>query len=376
MRLYILFLLVLPFVGLTQTTKFDIEQQYNQAMANAKLAFEAKQYSQAVMFYREAMKIKPDALLPRYKVEDIRTIYIEKELKNEPSPVADQPKRKSKKQIEEEKQTVQKKAEEEATRKMNEDADKAAAELKNLNVNVVDIHESEEDYQIANSLKVEAVEQDEEAKLKINATEIHESEDDFNLENNIHVNEAIRSEKTNLKIQATEISESADDLKIDNADEVADLENSNESKLSIRVIDINEEPEEIVDNFKIEVIEFAEIPKVAPKKKPEPIPVKVEQPKTVKPKQMTAEEKMVWVEKENKRLATKYPNRKTVEEIEKPGKHITRVIMNIDNKVSIYLQVKHSWGATFFFIDEVGQELRSINQQYFNLMTNLDTYGP
>ena len=49
--------------------------------------------------------------------------------------------------------------------------------------------------------------------------------------------------------------------------------------------------------------------------------------------------------------------------------------MNIDNKVVIYLKVKHSWGATYFFIDEVGQELKSISATYFNLMTNLKTYG-
>ncbi|MCK9208413.1 MAG: hypothetical protein M0P66_14975, partial [Salinivirgaceae bacterium] len=90
---------------------------------------------------------------------------------------------------------------------------------------------------------------------------------------------------------------------------------------------------------------------------------------------LTEEERKIWIEQEQKRLAVSYPNKKTVEELDQPGKHITRVIMNINQKVVIYLKVRHSWGATFFFIDEVGQELKSINEQYFNLMTNLDTYG-
>lgn len=376
MRLYIYFLLIVPVFAFAQNQEFNTDQQYNQAMANAKLAFEAKQYSQAVMFYREAMKIKPDALLPRYKVEDIRTIYIEKELSKEPIPIAEKQKRKSKKEIELEKQIEKQKAEAEATRKMNEDADKATAELKNLNIDVIEIQESENDFQLNNSINVNDAEKDAEANLQIKATEVNEAEDDFQIENNLVVAEVEPEKHSNLEIKATEISESEDDLQISDNLEVEAVASSKKTQLQIRVIDIDEEPEKIADDFHIEEIPFAEIPKVEVKKKPAPVALKTAQPKPTQPKQMTAEEKKVWVEKENKRLVAKYPNRKTVEEIEKPGKHITRVIMNIDNKVSIYLKVHHSWGATFFFIDEVGQELRSINQQYFNLMTNLETYGP
>jgi hypothetical protein len=95
----------------------------------------------------------------------------------------------------------------------------------------------------------------------------------------------------------------------------------------------------------------------------------------VKQTTVSEPEKQIWIEQEKKRLAETYTNKKTVEEIEKPGKQITRVIMNIDNNVTIYVKVKHSWGAIFFFIDEVGLELRSINETYFNTMTNLKTYG-
>ena len=77
-RLTFLFLLtfcLLPTISFSQTS--DSEQQYKAAMQNAKTAFDAKMYSEALYFYREALKIKPDAKLPRYKIEDIRTIYID-----------------------------------------------------------------------------------------------------------------------------------------------------------------------------------------------------------------------------------------------------------------------------------------------------------
>ena len=91
---------------------------------------------------------------------------------------------------------------------------------------------------------------------------------------------------------------------------------------------------------------------------------------------MTDEEKEARKEAEMQKLRVQYPEQKTVLEIDQPGKHITRVIMNIDNKISVYLKVKHSWGATFFFEDEIGEDnLRRISELTFNKMTNLATYG-
>ncbi len=90
---------------------------------------------------------------------------------------------------------------------------------------------------------------------------------------------------------------------------------------------------------------------------------------------MTDEEKKAWKDAEKQKLRKQYPEQKTVLEIDQPGKHITRVIMNVDNDISVYLKVKHSWGATFFFEEEVGEDLRSITEVYFNKMTDLQNYG-
>ena len=112
-------------------------------------------------------------------------------------------------------------------------------------------------------------------------------------------------------------------------------------------------------------------PKPAPTKtvsKPAPKPAS-------QPKQMTEEEKKAWKENEIKKLRQQYPEQKTVLEFDQPGKHITRIIMNVDNEITVYLKVKHSWGATFFFVEEIGEDLRSIDEVTFNKKTNLQNYG-
>ena len=317
---YILFLILSLKVSISQAQEFSKDEQYKQALQNAKTAFEAKQYSQAVLFYREAQQIKPESLLPRYKIEDIRTIYIEKEqnaFKKEQSAGSKQLSKKEKvAQQKQEEEQIQKKA----TLKMNQEAEVVKKELTALKVTSVEIQEDE--VLIDNStIEVESI-------------------------------------STNREVAINPV----------------------DSKKQESVSAIKEAPEPVLKSEKREVPatepvmeDSIETQKMAP----EPVKKEViKQMQDVKPNTtVNKEERKVWIEQEQKRLAMTYPNKRTVEELEKPGKHITRIIMNIDNKVVIYLKVKHSWGATYFFIEEVGQELKSINEQYFNLMTNLDTYG-
>lgn len=320
----ILFVSVILFgFGLLSAQEFDKEQQYQQALQNAKAAFEANQYSQAVLFYREAQQIKPEALLPKYKIEDIRTIYIEKELNALPKPEpAKKMNRKERQQQEIEVQQNEEKARVEATKKMNEDAEVAREEMEQLKVAVIDIPDDEPE-EISDSLHIESLAGNREVVL----------------------NQVTQKDHQSLS---------------------GGIKNQRQQDLTVQKRTINDVPATPEDT----VIETSK-PKPEPKKVVVNTPVK----ESVSPQTMTEEERKVWIVQETQKLKEKYPNQKTVEEIDLKGKHITRVIMHIDNKVAIYLKVKHSWGATFFFIDEVGQDLRSINEQYFNLMTNLNTYG-
>ena len=285
------------------------EQQYKAAMQNAKTAFDAKMYSEALYFYREALKIKPDAKLPRYKIEDIRTMYIDDGIK----------------EIAENKKVTQDEAKIEAETKADErieaEIEQAQKELETLKVATI-------------------ISIDEETVV-----------DDENLD-------------------------------------IADVEPTLETKQPepepepIVVEPAKEEPKTIVEPEPQPVVEQPVVPikeepkPVEPEKKTVVTKQPIVKPAKPAPRQLTDEEKEAHKEAEMQQLKIRYPEQKTVLEIDQPGKHITRVIMNIDNKVSVYLKVKHSWGPTFYFQDEIGEDnLRSISEQTFNKMTNLATYG-
>lgn len=290
--------LLLVTISLSAQTS-DNEQQYKAAMQNAKTAFDAKMYSEALYFYREALKIKPDAKLPRYKIEDIRTIYIDDGIRE----IAEN------KQIAQEE--VKKQAEAKADERIETEIEQAQKELETLKVATV-ISIEEESVIVDESLDIEDVEP------------------------------TLETKQPEPEPQPEQIEP--------------------EPIVAQPVESIKEEPKPVVEPKKTTVVS-----------KPQPI---VSKPKPRPQPAMTNEEKEARKEAEIQKLRVQYPEQKTVLEIDQPGKHITRVIMNIDNKISVYLKVKHSWGATFFFEDEIGEDnLRSISELTFNKMTNLATYG-
>lgn len=281
----------------------ESEQQYKAAMQNAKTAFNAKMYSEALYFYREALKIKPDAKLPRYKIEDIRTIYIDDGIKE----IAEN------KQIAQEE--VKKQAEAKADERIENEIEQAQKELETLKVATV-------------------ISIDEETVVDDDVVEIADVEPTLETKQPEPEPKPIEPEPKNIEPEpiATQ-----------------------------PVEPVKEEPKPIVEPKKTTVVS-----------KPQPI---VSKPKPHTQPKMTDEEKKAWKDAEKQKLRKQYPEQKTVLEIDQPGKHITRVIMNVDNEISVYLKVKHSWGATFFFEEEVGEDLRSITEVYFNKMTDLQNYG-
>ncbi len=290
--------LLLVTISLSAQTS-DSEQQYKAAMQNAKTAFDAKMYSEALYFYREALKIKPDAKLPRYKIEDIRTIYIDDGIRE----IAEN------KQIAQEE--VKKQAEAKADERIETEIEQAQKELETLKV----------------------------------ATVISIEEESVVYEENIDIADV----EPTLETKQPEPEPQPEQIEP-------------EPIVAQPVEPVKEEPKPVVEPKKTTVVS-----------KPQPI---VSKPKPHTQPAMTNEEKEARKEAEIQKLRVQYPEQKTVLEIDQPGKHITRVIMNIDNKISVYLKVKHSWGATFFFEDEIGEDnLRSISELTFNKMTNLATYG-
>lgn len=70
-------------------------------------------------------------------------------------------------------------------------------------------------------------------------------------------------------------------------------------------------------------------------------------------------------------LLKRYPNERTVEEINEPYKKLTKVIINRNNTVNIYLKVEHKWGGIFFFKDNTPYPLENISKSYFEVETKL-----
>lgn len=297
--------LLLVTISLSAQTS-DSEQQYKAAMQNAKTAFDAKMYSEALYFYREALKIKPDAKLPRYKIEDIRTIYIDDGIRE----IAE------KKQITQEE--VKKQAEAKADERIETEIEQTQKKLETLKVAAVI------------SIEEEAVAYDENIDIA-------------------DVEPTLETKQPEPEPQPEQIE--------------PEPKNIEPEPIATQPVEpVKEEPKPIVEPKKTTVVS-----------KPQPI---VSKPKPRPQPAMTDEEKEARKEAEMQKLRVQYPEQKTVLEIDQPGKHITRVIMNIDNKVSVYLKVKHSWGATFFFEDELGDDnLISISELTFNKMTNLENYG-
>ncbi len=56
----------------------DIEDNYNQVLAKASVAYTRKDYAAAKQYYQEALKIKPSETLPKSRMEEIETILAKK----------------------------------------------------------------------------------------------------------------------------------------------------------------------------------------------------------------------------------------------------------------------------------------------------------
>ena len=71
-------------------------------------------------------------------------------------------------------------------------------------------------------------------------------------------------------------------------------------------------------------------------------------------------------------LKKKYPDKKTVEVIEEKGKVTTRTVIHKDNKITVYLKVKHNWGGVYYFIDKSPLPIQSITRFYYEKHTNIE----
>ena len=115
----------------------------------------------------------------------------------------------------------------------------------------------------------------------------------------------------------------------------------------------------------------AEEPVVA-KEEPKPEPAKpinlAEKPKVV---QQEPVRKVVDFATYQDSLRHKYPNERTIEVTQDSHKKTTRVFMNDGTRVEIYTMVEHTWGATYYFLEEYPTGTTSIGYAAFVNKTKL-----
>jgi len=70
-------------------------------------------------------------------------------------------------------------------------------------------------------------------------------------------------------------------------------------------------------------------------------------------------------------LLKRYPEERTIEVSQDAHKKTTRVFMNNGKVVEVYAMVEHSWGATYYFIEEYPSGAQSIGYAAFMSRTKL-----
>ncbi len=119
--------------------------------------------------------------------------------------------------------------------------------------------------------------------------------------------------------------------------------------------------------------------------KPKPVVAVVEQPKQTEVKQSETKEEVVVEQKPIVReiprvvdystyqdsLRIVYPETRTVEVTQNAYKKTTRVIMNNGTTVEVYARVEHSWGATYYYLEEYPSGYQNIGYSAFMNRTKL-----
>lgn len=112
-----------------------------------------------------------------------------------------------------------------------------------------------------------------------------------------------------------------------------------------------------------------ETPKEAPTTTPIDLSQKPQQ-KTTQPTEQPVK-KVVDFATYQDSLMHKYPNERTIEVTQDAHKKTTRIFMNDGSRVEIYTMVEHTWGATYYFLEEYPTGTTSIGYAAFVNKTKL-----
>lgn len=343
MRLLLLVSLIIPFSfssGYSQgvlSLEFlkdttPVGRKYISLIFHADSLYKAHDFQKAVATYDEAYLLKPKQQYPRFKAEDIRTLYLKNDItKTEqkqgvPTEYAWSKRHREKTEKEERKKLIAE--------------GKTVPELRKEKQNPV-THEKSE--------KKEPVKVEEKQEQKKDTVTIVKKEDEIKK----FVPQPV-DEKT--KKEAEEKLKTYEDLKAKEAAEEKQKEEKQE--LAKKEMNVNVKTDKKEVPLKKEITTISDI--IVQKSREEEqkrINANVSMEQEMKP------------EDEQKLLAAKYPKEKTVETIKEATKTTTQVIINQGGIVTIYLRVAHNWGQTFYFVKEPSSQMKSISRDYFERFT-------
>lgn len=302
-------------------------KQYIRLIFHADSLYKSRNFEKAIEAYNEAYAIKPKEQYPRFKAEDIRTLYMKKDVV------------KVEKQEEVQEYAWAKRYREKMER---EEKKKLIAEGKYVEKKKENIVVASNEQKVKKEIKKETVVVDKKNETKKETVVIEEKKEvkTFQMDEKTKKEEEARLKK----YQELKAQEEIDEKK--KADEHYKAKENIEVKTEINV-----KPEK-------EIVTISDV--IIQKSREE------EQKRIMATVTSSQEYKP---EDEQKILAAKYPREKTVETITEKTKTTIQIIINKGGIVTIYLKVAHNWGQTFYFVKEPASQMKSVSRDYFERFT-------
>jgi len=314
----------------------EVERKYNSLINSGNLYYSMHQFAMAKQMFKKAQELKPSRKYPSYKLEDIETqVLIFNKVKDSLPQNADSiiaaviaEKQEQKKQIE-----YKRKSPEEIEDIFKHDLIKQIQS------------ETENQKELAKRLRFV---QNEVINKKDEPAKIDSTKNIVKIDSIKKDSAIVQAIKKDAVIHDTIIPENQPIAKIINDSSIVA---KNDSLPLIKAKDSIVQPKPALDTVK-KVVDKQEVK--------EPI-IKSNTPQNIPFNKVAYQDS----------LLKRYPNERTVEEINEPYKKLTKVIINRDSTVNIYLKVEHKWGGIFFFKDNTPYPLENISKSYFEVETKL-----
>ncbi len=343
--------------------KTETEVKYKQTIKHANRLFKEGKFIESIIYYKEAQAVNPDENLPKYRIEDIKTIYVNQEL-DKNFPVSEDANKREKKEIAYNRMMAEK--------DMRARLESKITEMNNPDFRAAVIHKIEQ-MKDDEMLKLYELEQEKNIQdSTARAERIAKAREEFEKHEKEILIESIQQAENskankqlsdNVIAEATEQVSPVDEIPVKEVMGIEENEN-NDNDLMIK--------EKSVETPVIELeIENNEKQVNTPtENSSERIPEQKVEKEEKTDRNTTVHKAEARLQKE-KKLRELYPDPRTEIVINEPGKKITKVIMNDGENVRVYLKVEHSWGGVYYFIDYSPQPLVSISQGYFDRHTKI-----